>query len=139
MAASKRRTPARRAPAVHRRRSGGKREVATSVATQTTSLKSDARSGSNPLTIVAIGASAGGMEAISRLFRNITGATNMAFVVVQHLSPRYESLLPELLGSSSTLPVVQVTEGMPLLADRVHVIPPDVQMTVIRRQDRKSV
>jgi two-component system CheB/CheR fusion protein len=57
--------------------------------------------------------------------------TQMALVVVQHLAPRHESVLPELLSASSPLPVIQVRNGMPLQAGRVHVIPPNVEMTVI--------
>ena len=55
----------------------------------------------------------------------------MAYVVVQHLLPDHQSMLPELLAAITSMPVVQVKEGMALEPDRVHVIPPNVQMTVI--------
>ena len=50
-----------------------------------------------PTHTVGIGASAGGLEALERLFRAIPPDTGMAFLVVQHLSPDFKSLMPELL------------------------------------------
>jgi two-component system CheB/CheR fusion protein len=82
------------------------------------------------LTVVGIGASAGGLEALTRLLQHLDPTTGMALVVVQHLAPRHESMLPELLGASAALPVVQVRNGMPLQGGRVHVIPPNVEMTI---------
>ncbi len=81
-------------------------------------------------TIVGIGASAGGLEAARSLLQHLSLTTGLAYVVVQHLAPRHESVLPELLNASSSLPVVQATEGMPLMPNRVHVIPPNTVMTV---------
>jgi two-component system CheB/CheR fusion protein len=82
------------------------------------------------LTVVGIGASAGGLEALTRLLQPLDPKTSLALVVVQHLAAQHESLLPELLGASAAVPVVQVRNGMPLQAGRVHVIPPNVEMTV---------
>jgi two-component system CheB/CheR fusion protein len=81
-------------------------------------------------TVVAIGASAGGLEALRQLLQHLPGTTGLAYVVVQHLAPRHESALPELLSASSAIPVVQATEGMPLRPNRVHVIPPNTVMTM---------
>ena len=58
--------------------------------------------------IVAIGASAGGLEAIEQLLRALPGDTGMGFVVVQHLSPTHTSMLAEILGRWSPMPVVEV-------------------------------
>src|SRR5690349_16636006 len=64
-------------------------------------------------TIVGIGASAGGQDAFN-----------------QHLSPDHESLLPDLLAKASRIPVVPARDNLPIEADHVYVIPPDVTMTV---------
>ncbi len=81
-------------------------------------------------TIVGIGASAGGLEAARNLLQHLSRTTGLSYVVVQHLAPRHESVLPELLNASSSVPVVQATEGMALMPNRVHVIPPNTVMTV---------
>ena len=73
--------------------------------------------------IVAIGASAGGLEAVSRLFEAIPAQTGMTFIVVQHLDPAHKSLMADLLGEHTTMPVVEAAEGGTLLADHVYVIP----------------
>jgi two-component system, chemotaxis family, CheB/CheR fusion protein len=82
------------------------------------------------LTVVGIGASAGGLEACSQLLEQIPSDTGMAFVLVQHLSPKHVSALPTLLGSSTRMAVEQVTEGVRLGPNRVFIIPPDTQMAL---------
>lgn len=76
------------------------------------------------LPIIAIGASAGGLEAISRLFDALPGTTGCAFLVVQHLDPQHESLMAPLLGEHTAMPVAEAAHGCPLAADHVYVIPP---------------
>ena len=76
------------------------------------------------LPIVAIGASAGGLEAISRLFDALPSATGCAFIVVQHLDPNHESLMVALLAEHTGMTVVEAVHGCPLMADHVYVIPP---------------
>jgi two-component system CheB/CheR fusion protein len=80
------------------------------------------------LTVVGVGASAGGLEAFSQLLRGIGDATPLAIVFVQHLSPSHESALVPLLGQQTDLPVVEVIEGMRVEARHVYVIPPNMQM-----------
>jgi two-component system, chemotaxis family, CheB/CheR fusion protein len=86
----------------------------------------------SPFTIVGIGASAGGLEALSRLLPRLDPRAGMGYIVVQHLAPRPESILADLLAASSAVPVVQVQEGMRVERNRVHVIPSNAQMTVIQ-------
>ena len=81
-------------------------------------------------TIVGIGASAGGLEAFSRLVGDLPVNTGLAYVLVQHLDPRHESLLPELLGRATAVTVAQAADGMQIKADHAYVIPPNVTMTV---------
>ncbi len=73
--------------------------------------------------IVAIGASAGGLEAITELLRAMPANTGLAYVVIQHLDPNHASQLPELLGRVIPLRVHEITERMIAEADHVYVIP----------------
>jgi two-component system CheB/CheR fusion protein len=81
-------------------------------------------------TVVGIGASAGGLEAFSRLIGDLPTNTGLAYVFVQHLDPRHDSMLPELLGRATAVTVVQAADGMAIEADHAYVIPPNATMTV---------
>ena len=83
---------------------------------------------SDEVTIVGVGASAGGLEAFSSMVRALPRKPGFAIVLVQHLAPQHESALPTLLTSYTTMPVVQVTEGMRIERDHLYVIPPNVQL-----------
>ena len=85
---------------------------------------------SGEITIVGVGASAGGLEAFSSLVRALPQNPGFAVVLVQHLAPQHESALPTLLASYTSMPVVQVTEGMKVERNHVYVIPPNVQMGI---------
>ena len=74
--------------------------------------------------VVGIGASAGGLDAIQQFFKNMPSDSGLAFVVVQHLSPDYKSMMAELLSKHTVMPVTQASSGMCLEADRVYLIPP---------------
>ena len=80
--------------------------------------------------VVGIGASAGGLEAFTQLLKNLPENTGMAFVMVQHLDPHYESVLAELLAANTTMPVEQAAHGAPVLPNHVYVIPPNSLMTI---------
>lgn len=80
--------------------------------------------------IVAIGASAGGLEATSRLFDGLPAASGMSFLVVQHLDPNHKSLLTDLLAAHTAMSVVEASDGCPSLADHVYVIPPGHYLSV---------
>ena len=82
-----------------------------------------------PLFVVGIGASAGGLEALVELLGSLQ-ATGMAFIVVQHLDPTHESLLPEILAKKTALAVSLATAGEAVQPDHVYVIPPDALLTV---------
>ena len=83
------------------------------------------------LRIVGIGASAGGLEAIAELLGGLPAATGMAYIVVQHLDPRHESLLSEILAKKTAIPVSVALSGEIVQPDHVYVIPPDVTLTVL--------
>ncbi|HET6281415.1 MAG TPA: chemotaxis protein CheB [Polyangia bacterium] len=83
-----------------------------------------------PPYVVGIGASAGGLEALERFFDSLPDNTGMAFVVVQHLSPDFKSLMDELLARHTTLPIHLVEDGMRVEADHVYLIPPRMEMII---------
>jgi two-component system, chemotaxis family, CheB/CheR fusion protein len=80
--------------------------------------------------IVGIGASAGGLEAFIDLISVVPSDTGLAFVVIQHLDPRHDSMLVGILGGAAAIPVQEVVDGMPIERNHIYVIPPDTQMTV---------
>ncbi|BDB24525.1 response regulator [Cupriavidus sp. P-10] len=86
--------------------------------------------------LVGIGASAGGLEAISELLAEIPAGSGMAFLVVQHLDPTRPSLLPEILAKRASMPVLEGAEGMEVEADHVYVIPANASMSVAQRSIR---
>ncbi|HEY0784201.1 MAG TPA: chemotaxis protein CheB, partial [Thermoanaerobaculia bacterium] len=69
------------------------------------------------------GASAGGLDAFTKLFQGIPAATGAAFVLVQHLDPKHASALPELLARTTPLPVIEVRETVRVEIDRVYIMP----------------
>ena len=81
-----------------------------------------------PAAIVGIGASAGGIEALEQFFRNMPPDSGATFVVVQHLSPDFRSMMDELLGRWTRMRVYRVEDGMRVEPDTVYLIPPRKQM-----------
>ena len=77
----------------------------------------------NELFIVAVGTSAGGVEALEGLFRATRSDTGLAFVLIAHLAPHKASMLNEIVGRFTTMPVVQAQDGASVEADHVYVIP----------------
>ncbi len=90
------------------------------------------------LTVVGIGASAGGLAALKEFFKHVPEDSGLAFVVVVHLSPEHESHLAELLQPHVSVPVQQVTDTLLLEADRVYVIPPGRNLDAIDTHLRLS-
>ena len=84
----------------------------------------------NPHYIVAIGASAGGLEAIHELFDNMPEDTNFSFVVIQHLSPDYKSLMGELLSKHTLMQVFEAHDDMPVERNCIYLIPSKKVMTI---------
>ena len=75
-------------------------------------------------TIVGIGASAGGLEAFTELISHLPDDTGMAFVLIQHLDPKHDSHLTELLSKESKMPVAEVTGETRVEANHIYVIAP---------------
>lgn len=83
-----------------------------------------------PMFIVGVGASAGGLEALERLFANVPPDTGMAFVVVQHLSPDFRSLMDELLARWTPMKIHRVTNGIEVEPNSIYLIPPKKEMVI---------
>ena len=97
----------------------------------TTAGKTPSGQKSKPYPIVAIGASAGGLEAVSELLTNISPDTGMAFVYVQHLDPTHKSMLSEILQRTTKMKVVEAKHLMHIEPNRVFVIPPNKDMAIV--------
>lgn len=81
-------------------------------------------------TVVAIGASAGGIEALTELISHLPADTGMAFVLIQHLDPNHHSILTELLARKTSIPVREVSNGLLAAANHIYVIPPNSSMSI---------
>ena len=88
--------------------------------------------------VVGIGASAGGLAGLKSFFDNTPADTGLAFVVVMHLAPEYQSHLPELLQTHTKMPVVQVSQTMEMVPNHVYVIPPNRNLAAIDTHLRLS-
>ncbi|MCW3110895.1 MAG: signal transduction histidine kinase with CheB and CheR [Segetibacter sp.] len=80
--------------------------------------------------IVAIGASAGGLEAMTELMQHLPGNTGMAFVYVQHLDRSHESALVPILQRETKMKVSEVKDGTPFIPDHLYIIPPNTDMII---------
>ena len=86
--------------------------------------------------IVGIGASAGGLEALQQFFQHMPSNSGLSFVVIQHLSPDYKSLMADILAKHTELRkhtemrVTQAETGMAVEPDTVYLIPPKKNMTI---------
>ena len=79
--------------------------------------------------VVAIGASAGGLDACRKLLDALPAVNGMAFIIVQHLDPSHDSMMVDLLAGHTSMPVMQAADGMAIERERVYVIPPGVYLS----------
>jgi two-component system, chemotaxis family, CheB/CheR fusion protein len=84
--------------------------------------------------VVAVGASAGGLEAYTQLLRTLPNNTGMAFVFIQHLDPKHHSVLSEILAKRTEIPVVEAANGTKVEPNHIYVIPPNVNMGITQRR-----
>ncbi|HVW98197.1 MAG TPA: chemotaxis protein CheB [Mucilaginibacter sp.] len=80
--------------------------------------------------VIGIGASAGGLEALKEFFDNVPQDIPHSFVIIQHLSPDYKSLMTELLAKNTRLPIFEVVNGMEIMPGSVYLIPAKKNMTI---------
>jgi two-component system CheB/CheR fusion protein len=83
--------------------------------------------------IVGIGASAGGLEAVTSLLKELAPHLGMAYVLVLHLDPTRESKVSEILARTTPIPVLQALDGMRVEPDHIYVIPPNCDLTIDHR------
>jgi two-component system CheB/CheR fusion protein len=101
--------------------------------TRAVALPSLARSpdpSSDDFPVVAIGASAGGLDTFRTLLDAVPAASGMAFILVQHLDPTHDSMLVELLAGHTSLTVLEAVDGMPIEPERLYIIPPGAYLSV---------
>jgi len=84
--------------------------------------------------IVGIGASAGGLDSLEKLFTHLPTDTGMAFVVLQHLSPDFKSVMDELLSRRTSLQIRQAEHDMPVEPNTVYLLPPVKEMIIRQRR-----
>lgn len=92
--------------------------------------KNNSQNLKNPTHYIGIGASAGGLEALEKLFKNMPDDTGMAFIIVQHLSPDYKSMMVELLSRKTKMEVLQIEDGMNVEANIVYLVPPKMNLSI---------
>ena len=80
--------------------------------------------------IVGVGASAGGLQAFTELLSHLSPDAGMAFVLIQHLDPNHESILPELLAKVTELSVSEIEDGIQVRANQIYIMPPNSNVTV---------
>ena len=103
----------------------------------TTTAGANSKQGRNPIAeagsefhIVCVGASAGGLEALEKLFFSLPSDLGIAYVVVQHLSPDFESRMEMLLARHTSMEIHRVENGMQVKPNCVYLIPPKMEMVV---------
>lgn len=86
--------------------------------------------GGAAIPVVGVGASAGGLEVFRRLLADLPADTGFAIVFVQHLDPNHQSMLAEILGRATAMPVTEAADGVRLEANHVYAIKPNVDLTI---------
>jgi two-component system CheB/CheR fusion protein len=97
-------------------------------------MTNDRKNSQNDFYIVSIGASAGGLEAIEQFFDNMPANSGMAFVVIQHLSPDYKSMMVEILSKHTDMPVLHVEDGALVQPNHVYLIPRKKNITLFHNK-----
>src|SRR5712692_8686973 len=80
--------------------------------------------------IVAVGASAGGIEAFTTLLRNLPDSPEMAFIFILHQDPKHESNLAQILLRATKMPVEVIKPGVPMQPNHVYLAPPGAEVSV---------
>lgn len=89
----------------------------------------DARAiGSGMCPVVAIGASAGGLDAFQQFLSRMSPTSGLAFVLVQHLDPKHDTLMAELLAKHTSMPVTKAADGERIDANHVYIVPPNASI-----------
>jgi two-component system CheB/CheR fusion protein len=84
--------------------------------------------------VVGIGSSAGGLEALELFFSNLPSDTNMAFVIIQHLSPKHKSIMVDILMKYTQMKVLQIEDNQEIKPNHVFLNPPDKNVVIFNRR-----
>jgi two-component system CheB/CheR fusion protein len=114
------------------KRKAARRTIRTAAKRSRDTPRKAARRAQQPVApcVAAIGASAGGLDAIRTFLRAMPADSGIAFVVVQHLDPQHKSLAAELLGKCTVMPVTQAEEGMAVVPNHVYTNPPGSLLSI---------
>jgi len=113
-----------------------KKSVISSKATSA-SLKNSApkkRKANPEFPIVGIGASAGGLEALELFFSNVPPDIHMAFIIIQHLSPKHKSIMADILMKYTQMKILQIEDNQEIKSNHVYLNPPDKNVTILNRR-----
>ena len=88
----------------------------------------------NDFPVVGIGASAGGLRSLESLFDHMPSDTGMAFVVIQHLSPDFKSLMDEILARHTDMAISIATHGMKVEPNHIYLIPANKELRIVDRK-----
>ena len=99
--------------------------------TKNPKASSSEKTGPVTFPIAGIGASAGGLEALEQFLRQVPELCGIAFVIIQHLDPTHKGIMPELLQRATSMEVCQVADRMKVEPNRVYVIPPNKDMSIL--------
>lgn len=108
-----------------------KKEIIPQIASNNTLLLTKVKVPQNSFPVVAIGASAGGLEAVTQLLQNLSPTTGMAFIYVQHLSADHKSMLSYLLSKVTQMQVQEIDDMEKIKPNNVYVIPNNKEIEVI--------
>lgn len=106
-------------------------DALTVISSHQQAAKFRSRADNSTPVIIALGASAGGLDALEQFFAQIPAASGVAFVVIQHLEPNHQGMLPELLQRVTPLTVIQAGDRMSVKPDWVYVIPPNRDLSIL--------
>ncbi len=109
------------------RNSPKQKDAAVNEETQAASAQKRGRA---PFPVVGIGASAGGLEALTTLVKALSNDLGMAYIIVPHLDPHRESAFSQILERHTQMPVRQIEQGMAIEPNHVYVIPPNCNLTI---------
>ncbi|MBI5361129.1 MAG: response regulator [Planctomycetes bacterium] len=101
-------------------------------------MKTDSRKADKRFHIVAMGGSADSLDAFKRFFAALPASTGMAFVVITHLDPTRKSHMPELFKNVTKMRAVHVKDGMPVSPNKIFVIPPNRNMSILKGKFKLS-
>jgi len=93
-------------------------------------VKSDKKRKESEFPIIGIGASAGGLEAFEKFFKALPSNSGLAFVLIQHLDPDHSSMLSEILQRVTSIPVIEIKNGLKIVPNCIYVIPPNKDVAI---------